>query len=210
MACEISERSESRNQCCMTQWADWKVDIHTCELVWPPRSIVVALKWSQKQSNSLQIPPNFWGSIPPGPPTHRRIVGMHAVQIWPLQTWWLRPWVQRWTVGAWTALQQERLCQACISLVPRPHPLTTKGLLSVSLVVSSQRPWFFQQVNDYDIVLVLWIASTLGWDAILLTCSELGLLTWHNQESTQWSFPRERVGSGHIGRQGQTFILHPS
>ena len=107
-----------------------------------------------------------------------------------------------------TVLQQEHLCQACISLVPRPHPLTTKGLLSVSLVVSSQRPWFFQQVNDYDIVLVLWIASTLGWDAILLTCSELGLLTWHNQESTQWSFPCERVRSGHIGGQSQTFILH--
>ena len=38
------------------------------------------------------------------------------------------------------------------------------------------------------------------FSAISLACSELILLTRHNQESAQWSpdpFPRERVGSGH-------------
>ena len=30
VACKICERSESRNQCCTTQWAE-RVDIHTCE-----------------------------------------------------------------------------------------------------------------------------------------------------------------------------------
>ena len=30
VACKISERLESQNQCCMTQWAE-RVDIHTCE-----------------------------------------------------------------------------------------------------------------------------------------------------------------------------------
>ena len=52
----------------------------------------------------------------------------------------------------------------------------------------------------YDIVLFHWLESTLVWCcAILLSCSELRLLTRHNQESSQWSpdpFPRKRVGSG--------------
>ena len=59
--------------------------------------------------------------------------------------------------------------------------------------------WTSEWLPLHDVELFHWPVSTLVWRcAISLACSELILLTRHNQESAQWSpdpFPPERVGS---------------
>ena len=49
LSADKQTRSESRHHWCTTQWAEW----HSCEtVIWPAKSIVLAQKWSQKQSHS--------------------------------------------------------------------------------------------------------------------------------------------------------------
>ena len=57
MTCEISEQSESRNQCCTTQWAEM-VDIHTEAPYWPKNGL---------RSNLTSK--NFWDSMHPEHPS---------------------------------------------------------------------------------------------------------------------------------------------
>ena len=96
------------------------------------------------------------------------------------------------------------------SLVPRPHPLTRKRVYTGDCWAL---PWFCQVSNlDFWMITSMvqshvfhWLASTHVWRCtISLACSELRLLTRHNQENAQWSpdpFPCERVGSGHKTRE---------
>ena len=87
VACEISERSESRNQCCTTQWAE-RVNIHTllCGFreasYWPKNSL---------RSNVItsKFPKLSGGPCPQIPPSCS--VLMHTLRTWPPQIWWRRP-----------------------------------------------------------------------------------------------------------------------
>ena len=54
VACEVSKRSESQNQCYMAQQAErGRYSCTSNSVVWPLRSIILGQKWSQKQSHSL-------------------------------------------------------------------------------------------------------------------------------------------------------------
>ena len=113
----------------------------------------------------------------------------------PLKKIWLLPHLL-------SVMEVQGCACACVwrtSLVPRPHLLMRKRIRWL-LVVPSQPSWFLNTYL-YDVALFNWLESTLVWHgAISLACSEPILLTWHNQESVQWSpdpFPHERVESGH-------------
>ena len=69
VACEISKRSERRNQCCTTQWAE-RVDIHTCEAL--SSGLWEASYWPKIVSEAISKPlnsKNYLGGHVLRPPT---------------------------------------------------------------------------------------------------------------------------------------------
>ena len=67
--CKISEPSESRNQCCTTQWAE-KVDIYTYNVIWTCCLASEKHRIDPKMvSEAISYPKIFWCSMHPESPS---------------------------------------------------------------------------------------------------------------------------------------------
>ena len=83
VACMSGEPSESQNQCWTMQWAE-RVDIKN-SVVWPPRTIVLAQKWSQAISEPLNFR-IFWRS------SSTCSILTHTLRTRPLKVWSTNLW----------------------------------------------------------------------------------------------------------------------
>ena len=95
VACKISERSGSWNQCCRARWAG-KVDIQACvvDMKLLSSSLQEASFWPKNALRSDLIASKFNTSlIDVCAYTHAIVIWpIDITYAWPLEIWWLWPW----------------------------------------------------------------------------------------------------------------------
>ena len=122
-------------------------------------------------------------------------------QVYSVNKAWANSFVRPHLIKLSLHFTLDKFYQALPSLMPRPHPLTRKGIwwpLSDFLVVASQQnaishvTWVALQKKGWSLGTRLQIGQLVehmvAWcGAISLGCSVSRLLTRHNQEIAEWS-----------------------